>query len=182
MRPALKLHPDSRSHAITGIEMSAVRQGSNILSIRYFAEGAISGVRLPRPAAPGRADNLWKQTSFQAFISAPTGEAYCEFNFSPSTSWAAYAFTSHRAGGAPIELAKSPFVEILAGDNRFELYALLDLEGVAELPPRSLWHVGLSAIIQEASGNRSYWALAHPPGAPDFHHADGFTLKLAPEG
>jgi hypothetical protein len=38
--------------------------------------------------------------------------------------------------------------------------------------------LGLSAVIEETSGAKSYWALAHPPGRPDFHHADGFALML----
>jgi hypothetical protein len=24
----------------------------------------------------------------------------------------------------------------------------------------------------------SYWSLEHPPGKPDFHHPDGFTMEL----
>jgi hypothetical protein len=30
-------------------------------------------------------------------------------------------------------------------------------------------------------GTKSYWALAHPQGKPDFHHVDSFALTLAPE-
>jgi hypothetical protein len=37
---------------------------------------------------------------------------------------------------------------------------------------------GLAAVIEETSGRRSFWALAHPPGKPDFHHADCFTLEV----
>jgi hypothetical protein len=33
-------------------------------------------------------------------------------------------------------------------------------------------------VIEETSGGKSYWALAHPPGKPDFHHADGFVYEL----
>jgi hypothetical protein len=42
-----------------------------------------------------------------------------------------------------------------------------------------MWRLGLSAIIEEASGQRSYWALAHPPGKPDFHHPDSFALEVS---
>jgi hypothetical protein len=42
-----------------------------------------------------------------------------------------------------------------------------------------MWRLGLSAIIEEASGRRSYWALAHPPGKPDFHHPDSFALRVS---
>ena len=40
------------------------------------------------------------------------------------------------------------------------------------------WRLGLSAVIEEADGTKSYWALAHPPGSPDFHHADCFVVEL----
>jgi hypothetical protein len=35
-------------------------------------------------------------------------------------------------------------------------------------------------VIEDQSGGVSYWALAHPPGKPDFHHADGFALEFSP--
>jgi hypothetical protein len=38
--------------------------------------------------------------------------------------------------------------------------------------------VGLSAVIEEVDGSKSYWALRHPPGQPDFHHRDCFALRL----
>lgn len=38
--------------------------------------------------------------------------------------------------------------------------------------------IGLSAVIATKEGAISYWALAHPPGKPDFHHKDCFALKL----
>jgi len=43
----------------------------------------------------------------------------------------------------------------------------------------STLRVGLSAVIEEINGHRSYWALAHPPGNADFHHSDCFALELA---
>ena len=46
----------------------------------------------------------------------------------------------------------------------------------ADLAPHS--PLGLSAVIEEHGGAKSYWALAHPPGAPDFHHPDCFAAQL----
>lgn len=40
------------------------------------------------------------------------------------------------------------------------------------------WLVALSAVIEEAHGAVSYWALAHPSDKPDFHHPDSFILEL----
>ena len=43
------------------------------------------------------------------------------------------------------------------------------------MPPLRL---ALSAVVEADDGTLSYWALRHPPGRPDFHHADGFVLRL----
>jgi hypothetical protein len=42
-------------------------------------------------------------------------------------------------------------------------------------------HLNLTAVIEEQSGQKSYWALTHPPeGPPDFHHPACFVLELPP--
>ena len=40
------------------------------------------------------------------------------------------------------------------------------------------WEMGLSAILEEKDGTKSYWALAHGREKPDFHSPDCFTAKL----
>ena len=40
--------------------------------------------------------------------------------------------------------------------------------------------MGLSMVIEELDGTKSYWALAHPPGAPDFHHPACFAHQVEP--
>jgi len=42
------------------------------------------------------------------------------------------------------------------------------------------WSIGISTIIEESDGRKSYWALAHPQGKADFHHPDSFVLELPP--
>lgn len=39
---------------------------------------------------------------------------------------------------------------------------------------------GLSAVIEETDGTKSYWAIAHQPGAPDFHSPTCFAATLPP--
>ncbi|MEP9357206.1 DOMON-like domain-containing protein [Sphingomonas sp. KR3-1] len=41
------------------------------------------------------------------------------------------------------------------------------------------WQLGISAVIEEADGTKSYWALAHPEGKPDFHADACFALEMA---
>jgi hypothetical protein len=33
-------------------------------------------------------------------------------------------------------------------------------------------------VLEENDGGKSYWALAHSPAKPDFHHTDCFALEL----
>ena len=38
--------------------------------------------------------------------------------------------------------------------------------------------LSFTAVIEDTDGRLSYWALAHAPGKPDFHHAHAFALEL----
>src|SRR5687767_1847903 len=98
MRQALKLHPDSRCIAVTRIEVDVARPSPDSLLLRYFVTGKMSDLRLPPVTAPARADELWQHTCFEAFVCALPGAAYYEFNFAPSTQWAAYRFSGYRSG------------------------------------------------------------------------------------
>jgi hypothetical protein len=71
----------------------------------------------------------------------------------------------------------APQTEIRSGSEHCTLRASLKLDRI-DLPGDSPWRLGLSAIIEETSGRKSYWALAHPPGKPDFHHPDCFACEL----
>jgi hypothetical protein len=60
-----------------------------------------------------------------------------------------------------------------------KLYALRALLDLSDWPASSDWRLGLSAVIEETNGRKSYWALTHPPGQPDFHHSDCFAAELS---
>lgn len=162
---ALRCHPEHPSHAVRRIEVDAKRDGGRAL-LRYVIEGELEALRLP---APGLRP-LWQHTCCEAFVARPGSAAYHEFNFSPSGDWAAYAFTDYRQGG-PVD-APDPGIAVRALPGMLELTAALDL-------PEANLLLGLSAVIEEADGTTSYWALRHAPGKPDFHHRDAFALELA---
>ena len=178
MRQALRLHPDSL--CLPGLsvaaEASLARPGE--LRLDYVLTAPISGLRIPPLAASARADELWRHTCFEAFLRAPPGQAYWEFNFTPSTEWAAYRFDSYRQGMKAARVTAAPMIAWRAEAQSGKLSATLALDELPELPRDRPWRLGLSAIIEEADGRKSYWALAHPPGAPDFHRADGFALQI----
>ncbi len=179
MRRNLKLHPDSTCRAASALEAEASRSGTG-LALLYVVTGDIGALRLPAMGTPGRAGGLWRQTCFEAFLRPPAGEAYYEFNFAPSLQWAAYRFSGYRRGMRSAEKFSGLRIEVESDASRLELRAELALSDLPDLPKDSPLRLGLSAVIEEATGAMSYWALAHPPGKPDFHHADCFALELPP--
>ena len=176
MRHALKLHPDSPCAAVTRIDVDVAHTHPGHLVLTYAVTGKISDLSLPAVTAPARTDELWRHTCFEVFLRASPSAAYREFNFAPSTRWAAYRFDAYREGMAALEV-EAPKIEVRSTAELFELQVALQLAGT---PARAALRLALSAVIEETNGRKSYWALAHPPGKPDFHHADGFALELQP--
>ena len=105
---------------------------------------------------------------------AEEGPEYREFNFSPSSEWAAYAFRGYR-DGEDLEVQMDPGIVVHRTGDRLGLDAKIrrDL-----LPPGNSLRLGLSAVVEDADGVLSYWSLRHPPGKPDFHHPDAFAFQL----
>jgi hypothetical protein len=108
------------------------------------------------------------------FVMAEDGPGYREFNFSPSGEWAVYAFRGYRDGGE-LEIELTPGILVRKTMNRLELDAKIRKQ---YLPPGRLLKMGLSAVVEDADGVLSYWALQHAPGKPDFHHTDAFALEM----
>ena len=167
----LHAHPDSPS-LVARIEVELARTGDG-LSLTYSIFGDLDRVAVPPARDAARTDGLWKQTCLEAFLAADPG--YYEYNFSPSGQWAAYRFDAHREG-MRIAATPGPAIDWSAGEGMARLVATL------RLPPDLTGRLGLSAIIEDKAGNRSFWALAHPSGAPDFHHAACFAASLPPAG
>jgi hypothetical protein len=180
MRRALRLHRDFSCEAVGRLEAEAARPSPGEFALRFVLSGETARLRLPLPGAPMRRDELWRRTCFEAFVGEGEGAGYLEINLAPSGEWAVYGFTGYRAGMRAAGEAP-PRVETRRSAGRFELSATLDL-GAAGLRLDAPWRLALSAVIEDAGGAKSYWALAHPPGKPDFHHPESFVVALsAPE-
>ncbi|HEX8902693.1 DOMON-like domain-containing protein [Vitreimonas sp.] len=172
MRLALTPHPDFPSDAITAIEVEIVRAGPERLELVYLVRGDVEHLLVPAPADAERTDGLWASTCFELFAKAAGGEAYCEFNFAPSSQWAAYAFDGYRAGMRELAL-ETPEIEVAATDDVFEVRVAVEASVL-----RAGAHLALTAVIEETSGAKSYWSVRHAAGKPDFHHAESFAVEL----
>ena len=164
-------HLATPCEAVSAIEVEATRPAPGRLALTYRVTGDAARLVVPPPTAPARTDELWRTTCFEAFVRPDGGEAYCEFNLAPSGAWAAYRFGGYRAGMAPLETV-APAVAFVVTDTGCELAAAL------ELPAAGPVRLGLSAVIEERGGRKSYWALAHAGERPDFHSFAGVPLPI----
>lgn len=172
-------HPSTRTDAVGGVQVFWAR-GSRRLALTYRLRGEIGRLSIPPRSASRRADRLWEDTCCEIFIAPDIGSGYHELNFAPSGQWAVYAFAGYRAPQRFAGEALDPRIEVRSTASDLELAASFDLDGLSSLHTTAPLRVGLSAVAREANGTCSYWALRHPPGRPDFHHADGFVLRLQP--
>ena len=162
-------HPDRPPCAVDAVIVE-VRLDDKELLLRFAVDG-LEHVALPDRAAPSRSDGLWKTTCCELFLALPGSEAYFEFNYAPSSQWAAYRFDSYRAGGSDLTVSVAPHVDR-------ESACLAEVrQNLSDLPPGPL-QMSLTAVVEETDGTKSYWALAHAPGPPDFHTRTSFIATL----
>jgi hypothetical protein len=179
VRQTLRLHPSSICSAVKRIEVEVAHRLAHGLVLTYIVTGKISDLAVPPAAAAARTEELWRRTCFEAFVLSSPGAAYYEINFAPSTQWAAYRFSGYRSEMRMAAEINTPRIVVKATPDRYILQASLELDETLRPEGRgAIWRLGLSAVIEETSGRQSYWALAHPPGKPDFHHSDCFALEV----
>ena len=123
---------------------------------------------------PARADGLWRTTCFELFLQRGETRGYTEINLSPSFEWAAYVFDAYREGMRDSVLPFEPEIVVSPSPDHFFIEADLDVSDFQSGDVK----IGLSAVIEETDGTKSYWALAHAPGPPDFHNRDCFIATL----
>ena len=122
---------------------------------------------------PKRAEELWKTTCFEAFLRGQDAKSYREWNFAPSGNWAAYDFPKYRKDRSDADVAP-PYIRV---EDNLTWWAIgVTIAADAEID----WALGLSAVLEEKDGTKSYWALAHGEGdKPDFHDPACFAAHLS---
>lgn len=128
----------------------------------FRLDGHIPGIIVPPHAAPSRQDNLWQTTCFEIFWQPLGTPAYREFNLSPSGQWAAYDFDAFREG-----MRDAPVAAIAVACSHDGAGLVLKASIAADLPAPA--QVALNAVVQHVDGAQQFWAMAFPPGPPEFH-------------
>lgn len=171
-------HPASPCAVVASLAVSLHWSADGALILSYRLVGEPGRLRFPETQPTASADNLWQHSCFELFIAEETGEGYREFNFSPSTQWAAYRFPTYRERDFSFALPDAPQISF----RRLADGCQLDVQlAAAAMPTSANPRLGLNAVIEAADGSKSYWALAHGAGQPDFHHAQNFALTLSPQ-
>lgn len=141
---------------------ASVTATSRGCEVEFRLDGHIPAIVLPLHAQSERTDNLWKTTCFEVFWQSLGSTSYREFNLSPSGQWAAYDFDSFREGmrDAPVEA-----IAIACSHNEDGLALTASIAADLSDPAQ----VALNAIVEHRGGAMQFWALAFPPGKPEFH-------------
>jgi len=168
-------HPDNPQGLNQRIGVTLLQKPDGCLTFAYSIHGPGSFMRIPSEDNPAPADALWRTTCCELFVSNSDGSGYREFNFSPSGQWAAYDFIAYRERVAAHVQIPAPTIWSGYYANRLQLDATLP---AAALPAGEILTCALAVVVEAHDGRLGYWALAHPPGQPDFHHRSGFTLCL----
>ena len=175
---SLRPHPDTPPKGAGAVEVEIARSECNQLVAVFtvYCENRAIVVP-PRVRYGSRHDGLWQTTCFEAFVIRGSEPGYVEFNFSPSTGWAGYAFDAYRSKPSNIEI-DPPHFDVDVFEGILKVAVAVDAASIPGLENCKPWRIALSAVIEEVGGTKSYWALAHPPGAPDFHHPTCFAATL----
>lgn len=172
----LQPHPQFPAPSVRAVHARLSAVGQRV-RISFEIDADPRELSWPEPAAPAFRDGLWRHSCLELFA-AGSGQAYREFNFSPSGEFAMYEFDAYRAGMRPLGLG-TPGILRDAGTAPLgiEVQMPADWLGATPLEPRA---IGLTAVLESSQGGHSYWALRHPGDRPDFHHRDGFIAGWPP--
>jgi hypothetical protein len=172
----LLAHPRAVSDGLGLCVEATLMRAEGALVAQYIVSGNVAAaLRVPELRTAARRDELWRHTCAELFVAVPDQRAYVEFNFSPSSEWAAYGFNAYRDGIHAVEVV-APSIECDRTPTE------LALKIAVTLPP-GLAHsvrlqLGLCMVTEDTSGHCSYWALAHAADQPDFHRRDGFLVTV----
>jgi hypothetical protein len=172
------LHPFDAGRAPPGLRLGGrLERQAERIHLAWHLEGAMASLRIPPPEpVPRRLDELWTSTCFECFLAIEGERPYWEFNLSPAGHWNVYALEDYRSGLRPEPAYRALVPRLEAGERSLSLHLAFPLPPA--IPAAAPLRLGITAVIEAAGGELSYWGLAHPGAEPDFHRREGFLLRL----
>jgi hypothetical protein len=175
----LSRHPQAPAGAVECVAVSIERGAEGRLSVTFSLHADIGRLRIPTPCPSCRGERLWEHTCFEAFVASAGTRGYHEINLAPSGAWAIYAFRRYREPAPLSGDLRPPAIAVRRAARRLDVEAVVRPADLCPALAQAPLRVALSAVVEDAGGVLSYWALRHPQGSPDFHHPEAFALTLA---
>jgi hypothetical protein len=157
------------------VAVAVCRLPSGDLQLHYRLQGEEQAYLLPAKRSTTMCDGLWQHTCCELFVAAGDAPAYREFNFSPSTCWAAYQFTDYRQRDTRWQPPLAPQIVVQRQPLAWEMVVSLPAE---LLPSPGPLQLGVTVVAETPAGEKNYWALQHAAAQPDFHLRSSFVLSL----
>jgi len=174
----LTRHRQTPTDVVRGVSARVRRSADGTLALTFVLEADLGKVRIPPPRPSQLVHGLWEHTCFEAFVAVDGACAYHEFNFAPSNEWMMYAFRDYRDVLAFPDEMSTPDMTVRRAADQLDLDVALRLDTMSATHTTAPLRLALAAVVEEEPGRLSYWALRHPAGKPDFHHADAFALTI----
>ena len=100
-----------------------MRPRAGVWLFAYIIRGKVGDLAMTPLADAARTDELWRHTCFEAFLRGPSSAEYYEFNFAPSTQWAAYKFSGYRSEMRVATEINAPRIAVEAQREHYILQA-----------------------------------------------------------
>ena len=151
-------------------------EDGSIMTIQFRVIGAIDRLKIPLVSdMPQRLTGLWETTCFECFFGAVGQEQYWEINLSPSGDWNVFQLDGYREPlRAEQAIETLPFWVKRDGD-RITIEMTLDIQKLGLC--RDTIELSVTSVLQETTGDISYWAFAHTGVEPDFHLRNSFVIS-----
>lgn len=179
-RISLIAFPGMSAPAVQAFEARLERSRDGALQLAFDVRADPALLRWPGPRTTTFRDGLWRHTCMELFA-APVGSTYREFNFSPSGEYAIYDFQACRTGMRPVTPIHAPHIHAAADAAGWSMEVRIP-EALLITPGGAAHRLGITAVLEDAAGSLSYWAVHHPVEKPDFHHRGGFVVSWPPSG
>ena len=146
------------------------------LIIQFVIIGPIDRLKIPPVSdTPQRRVGLWEMTCFECFVGSLGQKNYWEINLSPSGDWNVFRLDGYRENLREEPMIKAlPFGVERRGD-RMIVDVTLDIQKLGLC--RDTIELSATSVMEEVTGDISYWAVAYTGTTADFHLRKSFVIS-----